>query len=348
MRPKIFVTRRIPQPGLDLLEDHFEVALNEEDRVLTREEILDGLKGKEALLCLLTDFIDGQMIELATSLRVISNYAVGFNNIDVKAATVRGIPVTNTPGVLTETTADLAWALLLCAARRIVEGDAIMRRGKFRGWGPLFHLGKDVYGKTLGVVGAGRIGTAVARRSTGFNMKVLYTDPDPSPELERIGAKRVSLEELLKKADFVTLHVPLVPGTEHLLGEKELRLMKSDAFLINTSRGSVVHEKALVKALRENWIQGAALDVYEKEPAMAEGLPDLENVILAPHIGSATVETRTRMAVMAAGNAIDVILGKRPQHLVNPEVFGGGLGGDEKNLQKGLQNHFPGLPYSPK
>lgn len=322
MKPQIYVTRRLPQPALDRLAEVFEVELNPEDRTLTKAELLQKVRGRDALLCLLTDTIDAEIIHAEPRLRVISNYAVGYNNIDVAAATARRLPVTNTPGVLTETTADLTFALILAVARRIVEGDRLTREGRFPGWGPMFLLGSDVYGKTLGIVGMGRIGEAVTRRAVGFGMRILYVSRHPKPEVERAyGAIRVELESLLRESDFVSIHVPLTEETYHLIAEPQLRQMKPTAFLINTSRGPVVDEKALVVALREKWIGGAGLDVYEREPLLEPGLVELENTVLAPHLGSATIETRTRMAMLAAENAIAVVQNRRPPHCVNPEVF---------------------------
>ena len=255
----------------------------------------------------------------APALKVIANYGVGFEHIDLDAATRRGIPVTNTPGVLTETTADLAFALILATARRVVAGDQRVRQGKFQYWAPLLFLGQEVNGKTLGIIGMGRIGKAVARRAAGFGMKLLYhsrTRLSPLEEQE-LGASLQPLETLLREADFVTLHVPLTPHTRHLIGSRELELMKDSAFLINTARGPVVDEAALVAALRQGQIRGAGLDVYEKEPELSPGLADLENVVLLPHLGSATVETRTRMAVMAAENLLAGLRGDPPPNCLN-------------------------------
>ena len=322
MKPKVFVTRRLPQVSLDRLEEVFEMRVNPEDRVLTREEVIEGVKWCDVLLCLLTDPIDGELMDANPNLKGIANYAVGFNNIDVDAATERGLPVSNTPGVLTDTTADMAWALMFAVARRIVEADKFIRSGEFKGWGPMMLLGGDIYGKTLGVIGVGRIGASVASRAIGFNMKVLYTDVFHNEELEKkVGAKKVEMEELLRESDFVTVHVPLMPETTHLISEKELKMMKKTAYLINNSRGPVIDEKVLVKALKEGWIAGAGLDVYEEEPKMAEGLAECENAVLTPHTASATVETRTGMAMMAAENAIAMIEGRRPPQIVNPEVL---------------------------
>ena len=319
---KIFVTRSIPEPGLKLLEKHHQVEVNPYDRVLSREEIIEGLKGKEGLLCLLTDPIDADVIHSEPKLKMIASYAVGYNNIDIKAATKRGIPVSNTPGVLTDATSDMTWALLFSVARRIVEADKFTRAGKFKGWGPMLMHGQDVTNRTLGVVGAGRIGTAFALKSKGFNMNVLYVDEKKNETLEKeVNAKKVTFDEILKKSDFISLHVPLMPSTHHLIGEKELKMMKKDAILINTSRGPVVDEQALVFALKEKQIFGAGLDVYEHEPEITEELKKLDNIVLQPHSSSATIETRTKMAVMAAENMVAGLKGEIPTNCVNKEVF---------------------------
>jgi D-3-phosphoglycerate dehydrogenase len=299
------------------------VEVNPHDRVLTREELLRAVVGRDGVLCLLTDRIDAEVLGVAKGCKVLANCAVGYDNIDVSAATARGIVVTNTPGVLTDATADLTWALIFAVARRVVEGDRCVRDGEFRGWAPMLFLGGDITGQTLGIVGAGRIGQAVARRSAGFRMKVLYTDPSPRRELEKeIGARRVELDELLRGSDFVTLHTPLVTETRHLIGRREFALMKPTAYLINTARGPIVDEEALVEALREKRIAGAGLDVYENEPELAAGLADLPNVVLLPHLGSASTRTRTRMATMAAQNLLAVLEGRVPPNLVNADVTG--------------------------
>lgn len=319
---KVFVTRKIPEPGIEILRKEFEIEVNPYDRVLPKEEIIKGLKGKDGLLCLLTDSIDADVINSEPKLKMISSYAVGYNNIDIKAATKRGIPVSNTPGVLTDATSDMAWALLFSVARRIVEADKFTRAGKFKGWGPMLMHGQDVTNKTLGVVGAGRIGTAFALKSKGFNMNVLYVDEKKNETLEKeVNAKKVTFDELIKKSDFISLHVPLIPSTHHLIGEKELEMMKKNAVLINTSRGPVVDEQALVFALKEKQIFGAGLDVYEHEPEITEELKKLDNVIIQPHSASATIETRTKMAVMAAENMVAGLKGKVPNNCVNMEVF---------------------------
>ena len=322
MKPKIFVTRRLPQPPLDRLAEAFDVEINPENRVLEKREIIAGARGKDALLCLLTDAIDAEVMDAEPKLRVISNYAVGYNNIDVEAATARKLPVTNTPGVLTDTSADLAFALILASARRVAEGDAFTRAGKFDGWGPLMMLGYDVYGKTLGILGMGRIGTAVAKRAQGFDMRILYVSRTPKPTAEtRYNARRVDMETLLKESDFLSVHAPMTDETHHMIGAAELAKMKPTAFLINTARGPIVDEAALVSALQSGAIAGAGLDVYEREPELAPGLAECENAVLIPHLGSATIETRTKMAELAVENAIAVIEGRRPAHLVNPETF---------------------------
>ena len=325
MKPKIYVTRMLPQAGLDLLAEEYDVEVNPNDRVATREELLAGIRGKDALLALLTDTIDAEVMDAEPRLKVIANYAVGFNNIDVAAATERGIVVTNTPGVLTETTADLAFALLTACARRIVEADKFMRAGKYEGWGPMLFLGRDIHGKTLGLVGFGRIGRAMAQRGRGFGMKILYNDAvRASQELERAyNAEYRELPDLLRESDFVSLHVPLLESTHHLISDAQFELMKTTAIVINTSRGPVVDEKALVRALKAGLISGAGLDVFEWEPQFEPDLERLANVVMVPHIASASVETRTKMATMAAENACAVMRGEMPPNIVNPEVWDG-------------------------
>jgi len=319
---KVFVTREIPTPGLDLLRKEFTVSVNPYDRVLSKEELMKSVQGKDGLLCLLTDQVDRDVIYAEPKLKMIASYAVGYDNIDVSAATERGIPVSNTPGVLTETTAELAWALLFSVARRIVEGDSFTRTGQFKGWAPLLMLGQDATNKTLGIIGAGRIGTAFALKSKGFDMKVIYSDEQRNEQLEReLGAKKVPLPKLLKESDYVSIHVPLMKATHHLIGEKELKMMKKTAVLINTARGPIIDEAALIKALKEHWIFGAGLDVYEKEPEISRELKSLDNVVLQPHTGSGTIETRTKMALMAAENLIEGLKGNIPPNCINKEVF---------------------------
>ncbi len=323
MKPKVFVTRQIPEAGLDLLKEKCELEINREDRVLTKGELIKGVKQSDYLLSLLTDTIDAEIFDANPNLKIVANYAVGYNNIDVEEATKRGIIVTNTPGVLTDTTADFAWALLMAIARRVTEADKYTRAGKFKGWGPMLLLGSDVYGKTLGIVGFGRIGRAIAKRAKGFDMKVLYYDPFRADEETEnlLNVKSVSLEELLKESDYVSIHALLIPETRHLIGAEQLAMMKNTAYLINAARGPIVDEKALAKALKNKQIAGAALDVYEEEPALAPGLAGLDNVVLAPHIASASIETRSKMAVIAAENIIACLEGKKPPTIVNPEVL---------------------------
>jgi len=321
---KVYITRRIPEPGIEMIRKEHDVEVNPYDRVLTREELLQAVKGRDGILCLLTDKIDAEFFDAAgPQLKVVSNYAVGYDNIDVDEATKRGIVVTNTPGVLTETTADLAWALIMSVARRIVEADKFTRAGKYEGWAPMLFLGQDVHGKTLGIVGMGRIGQAVARRAKGFNMKVLYNDIRRIPEeLEKeLNATFASMDEVIENSDFISLHTYLSPETYHLINEEKLKKMKKTAYLINTSRGPVIDEAALVKALKEGWIAGAGLDVYEFEPKLVPGLAECENAVLLPHIASASVETRTKMATMAAENLLAVLAGRMPPNPVNPEVM---------------------------
>ncbi|MCD6512397.1 MAG: D-glycerate dehydrogenase [Thermoplasmata archaeon] len=318
---RIFITRRLPEEGLRMLEGH-DIEIYEGDAPPSKEEIIEGVRNKDALICLLTDKIDSEVMDASPKLKIIANYAVGYDNIDIREATKRGIVVTNTPGVLTETVADLAWALIMSIARRIVEGDEFMREGKFKGWAPMLMLGGDIYGKTLGIIGAGRIGRAVAKRARGFDMKILYYSRKRNEEMESYGGKFVDMETLLKKADFVTLHVPLTEETYHMIGERELKMMKKTAYLINTARGKCVDEDALYRALANREIAGAALDVFENEPSVHEGLLRLKNVVLTPHIGSASYETRSRMAVMVVEDVLAVLNGQKPKNCVNPEVYG--------------------------
>jgi lactate dehydrogenase-like 2-hydroxyacid dehydrogenase len=317
----VYVTRRLPEPAQDFLARQVSrMDVNPEDRALTPKELVENIRGRDGVLCTLNDRIDASVMDAAPSVRAYANYAVGYNNIDVAAAKARGIQVTNTPGVLTDATADLAWTLLFSTARRVVEADAFMRSGRFDGWSPTLFLGVDISGRTLGIVGAGRIGTAVGLRARGFRMEVIYYDPFlRSESLEReAGARKVELPVLLEASDFISLHVPLTDQTHHLIGRAELARMKPTAILINTSRGPVVDEAALVDALRDGRIAGAGLDVYEDEPAMKPGLAGLRNAVLLPHVGSATTGTRTKMGIMAAENLIAALKGERPVNLVNP------------------------------
>lgn len=321
---RVYVTRVIPQPGLDILNTNLKhVSINTADHLLSRKELLENVKGLDGLLPLLTERIDGEVMDTAgPQLKIVANHAVGYDNIDIPAATERGIMVTNTPGVLTHATADFAWTLLFSTARRIAEADVFTRALKYKGWGPMMYLGGDITGRTLGIVGAGRIGAAVALKSRGFDMKILYTDAYQNETLEKeLGARKVEFEELLKESDFVSVHVPLLDTTHHLFDETAFKLMKKTAYLVNTSRGPVVKEAALVKALKSGEIAGAGLDVYEEEPKIHPELIKLQNVVLAPHIASATIETRTNMATMAASNLIEGLKGNTPPNLLNPEVL---------------------------
>jgi len=322
-KPKVLLTGRIPSGVMAVLEKACAVEANREDRPMERARVFDLIQDKDGLLSMITDSVDGELMDRAPRLRMIANMAVGYNNIDVKAATARGIPVSNTPGVLTDATAELAFALILAAARRIADMDRLTRRGEFRFWAPMLFLGTEVTGKTLGIVGLGRIGKAVARRARGFDMRVIYHNRERmgSDEERELQAEYSDMKRLLRESDFVSLHVPLTEETKYLIGEKELAMMKPTAFLINTSRGPVVDEKALVKVLRERKIGGAGLDVYENEPALAPGLTELDNVTLLPHVGSGTLETRTRMASLAVENLLAGLRGDVPPNILNPEVL---------------------------
>ncbi len=323
MDMEVLVTRDIPEPGVEMLEEKYDVDLNQEPRMMEKEEILERIKGKDALLCLLTDEIDREIMGSSSELKVVSNYAVGYDNIDVEAATDLGIAVTNTPGVLTDATAEIAWSLIFAVARNIPQGDKFVRDDKFHGWDPTLMLGHELAGKTLGIIGMGNIGKAVARRSIGFDMDVLYYNRSRKKGIEEeIGAEKVDLETVLAESDIVSLHVPLTEETEGMIGEEEIESMDQNTYLINTARGEVVEEEALVEALESEKIAGAGIDVYADEPYGAN--PDyyeLDNVVLTPHLGSATHRARGEMARMAAQNLIDVLEGKRPEHIVNPEVL---------------------------
>ena len=323
--PRVFVTRIIPDQGLRLIQDCCDVDLWMDELPPSRDVLIEHARGVDGLLTLLTDRIDGEVMDAAgAQLKVISNHAVGFDNIDVQAATQRGIPVGNTPGILTDATADFAFALLLAAARRVVEGERYVHEGKWKTWGPSLLLGHDVHGATLGLIGFGRIGQAMARRARGFNMRVLYHDPSaPQPEPE-LNATATDLETVLSESDFVSLHTPLTPETRGLMNRERIATMKPTAVLINTARGPIVDAAALHEALAEHRIFAAALDVTDPEPIPADSpLLGLDNLIVAPHIASASVATRQKMSLMAAKNLIAGLMGEPLPNCVNPEVYEG-------------------------
>ncbi|HEV3232842.1 MAG TPA: D-glycerate dehydrogenase [Candidatus Dormibacteraeota bacterium] len=316
---RVLVTYPIPDPGLPLLRERFDVAVHGEDPP-AREEVVAEARGCAGMLTLLRDRVDDDLLAALPELRAVSNYAVGYDNIDVAAATRRGVLVTNTPDVLTDATADMAWALLLASARRVGEGERYLRTGSFTGWTPHLLLGADVAGATLGVIGYGRIGQAVARRGTGFGMRILYT-ARRDHQAPGVVAERVPLARLLAESDFVSVNVPLSPETHHLVDEAALRSMKPTAHLVNTARGPVVDEAALARALREGWIAGAGIDVFEREPEVHPDLLRQANAVLAPHLGSATVGARAAMSRVAATNLIQALGGERPANLVNPGAW---------------------------
>ena len=323
---RVLVTRRLPQPAMDRIAEHCEMTLYDGPGAMPRDELLAGIRDKAGAVTLLTDRVDDEFLDAAGSgLRIVANYAVGFDNIDVPACTARGVMASNTPDVLTETTADTAWALMMAAARRVPEGDRLLRRREPWIWGPMMMLGQDVHHKTMGIVGFGRIGHALARRARGFGMRVVYFDVyRPSSELEaELGAEYRGLDDLLAESDFVSLHVNLTEETRHLMNADRLRRMKPTAVLVNTSRGPVIDEAALADALRDGVIFAAGLDVFEKEPEVHPALLELENAVVIPHLGSATVDTRIAMGLLAADNLIAALDGERPPTLLNPDVFEG-------------------------
>lgn len=311
MRAKLYLARPLPAPVMTAIHERFDLTVPPLDRPPGKEQVLAGIREAQAVICTLNERFDAPMLAAAPSLRVIANYAVGYNNIDLDAAKACGVIVTNTPDVLTNATADITWALILAVARRVVEGDQLVRQNRWTGWSPTQMLGVDLADKTLGIIGMGRIGQAVARRAGGFEMKVLYwTRSERSPQPPDASWQRVSFEELLRRSDFLSLHVPLTQETRHLINEGALRLMKPTAFLINAARGPVVDEAALVKALQEHRLAGAGFDVYEKEPELHPGLRELSQVVLLPHLGSATTETRIKMGMMCVENVLAVLEGK--------------------------------------
>lgn len=317
--PRVFISRKISDIGIKKIREFTDDFLVfPYDRPISEKELIENITDAEGLLCLLTDPVTRRVIDAGKRLKIIANYAVGYENIDMEYANKRGILVTNTPGVLTDTTAELAWALLFACARRIVEADRFTKEKRFNGWCPTLFLGTEFKGKTLGIIGVGRIGTAFALKGKGFGMRVLYFDHHKNEVLENeVGAEMVEMEDLLKKSDFISLHIPLTEKTHHLIGEREFALMKPSAYLINTSRGAVIDEKTLIQILKKGRIRGAGLDVYENEPRIPEELIELPNVVLLPHIGSATYETRDKMAETAAENLIAGLSGRTPPNLVN-------------------------------
>jgi glyoxylate reductase len=320
----VLVTRRLPQPAMERIAERCDITLHEGEAAMPRDRLLSEVKGKAGAVTLLTDKVDDDFLDAAGSqLVIVANYAVGFDNIDVDACTRRGVMCSNTPEVLTETTADTAFALIMAAARRIAEGDRFLRGRKGWVWGPMMMLGQDVHHKTIGILGFGRIGQALARRAKGFGMNVIYHDVyRPPPEVEReSGAEFRELDDLLAEADFISIHVNLTPETRHLMNAERLRKMRPTAVLVNTSRGPVIDEAALADALREGVIFGAGLDVFEKEPEVHPELLKLENVVVLPHLGSATVDTRIAMGMLAADNLIAGLEGRRPPTILNPQVW---------------------------
>lgn len=322
-KPSILISRILPEEAVARARSRAVVDLHEADKPLGHTELIARLKGRQGLVCLITDAIDAPLLAACPDLKVVANVAVGFNNIDVAEATKRGVVITNTPDVLTETTADFAWTLLMATARRVVEADRYVREGKFTQWEFMLLLGGDIHGKTLGIIGFGRIGRAMARRARGFDMRVLYQDAvaaDPATERE-LRATRTDTATLLRESDFVTLHTPLLPETQHLINAQSLKTMKKTAYLVNASRGPVVDEAALAQALKEGWIAGAGIDVFEREPEVHPALMGLPNAVLAPHIASASSDTRLKMANLAVDNCLAVLEGKTPPTPVNPEVL---------------------------
>jgi glyoxylate reductase len=321
-KARVYATHQLFEPARKLLEARYDVEYWKGPERPKREQLLARVADKDALVCVLTEKIDEELLAAASKLRIAANVAVGFDNIDVAACTRHTVFASNTPGVVDETTADFAWTLLMAVARRVIEGDYLMRSGRWSGWDLDQLCGGDVWGKTLGIVGFGRIGRAVARRAAGFRMRVLYSDAVRAPAgvEKELHAEHVEMDRVFAEADFVSLHVPLLPETRGLISSKRLATMKPTAYLINTSRGPVVDEAALVAALEAKQIAGAALDVYEREPQVHPKLVDRRDVVLAPHIASASVETRTKMAVMAAENVIAALEGQRPPNALNPEL----------------------------
>ncbi|CAN7639533.1 2-hydroxyacid dehydrogenase [Caballeronia sp. LjRoot31] len=322
-KSSVYVTRMIPQQTIDTLRERYDVEVNPHDRALTKEELLQAVRRRDAVISLLTDKIDGEVLDAAgPQCKIIANYAVGFNNFDLDAATARGVIMTNTPGVLDDATATHAWALLLATARRISESERYVRAGRWHGWAPMAFIGQDVDNTTLGVAGLGRIGSKFARKAAAFDMNIIYTDAKPNAEFERqYNARFVDKTTLLRESDYLSLHLPLLPETHHYIGAAELSAMKPTAVLINAARGPLVDEKALVAALKQNVIWGAGLDVFEDEPVLAPGLAELDNVVIVPHIASATTQTRLAMGKIVTDNVIRVLSGEAPLNCINLQVL---------------------------
>ena len=324
MQPKIYITRRIPESGIKLLQESCDVEIWDSDDVVPRDVFLKAISDKDAVLCLLTDKVDAETMDVAKSVKIFANMAVGFDNIDVEECTKRGVMASNTPGVLTDTTADFAFTLLMAAARRIREGHEFVQAGKWETWGPLLLMGQDIHHATLGLIGLGRIGTEMARRGQGFSMRVLYNDVVRREDLEQeLGLEYADFDTVLQESDFVSMHVPYMPATHHLISTEQLAMMKQTAVLINTARGPIVDPQALYTALKSGEIWAAGLDVTDPEPIpMDDPLLTLDNCLIAPHIASASFNTRSDMSELAANNILAALSGERPPTILNPDVLG--------------------------
>ena len=324
MQPKIYITRRIPESGIKLLQESCDVEIWDSDDVVPRDVFLKAISDKDAVLCLLTDKVDAETMDVAKNVKIFANMAVGFDNIDVDECTKRGVMASNTPGVLTDTTADFAFTLLMAAARRIREGHEFIQAGKWETWGPLLLMGQDIHHATLGLIGLGRIGTEMARRGQGFSMRVIYNDVVRREDLEQeLGLEYADFDTVLRESDFVSMHVPYMPATHHLISTEQLAMMKQSAVLINTARGPIVDPQALYTALKSGEIWAAGLDVTDPEPIpMDDPLLTLDNCLIAPHIASASFNTRSDMSELAANNILAALSGERPPTILNPDVLG--------------------------
>ncbi len=324
MQPKVYITRRIPESGIKLLQESCDVEIWDSDDVVPRDVFLKAISNKDAVLCLLTDKVDAETMDVAKSVKIFANMAVGFDNIDVEECTKRGVMASNTPGVLTDTTADFAFTLLMAAARRIREGHEFIQAGKWETWGPLLLMGQDIHHATLGLIGLGRIGTEMARRGQGFSMRVIYNDVVQREDLEQeLGLEYADFDTVLQESDFVSMHVPYMPATHHLISTEQLAMMKQSAVLINTARGPIVDPQALYTALKSGEIWAAGLDVTDPEPIpMDDPLLTLDNCLIAPHIASASFNTRSDMSELAANNILAALSGERPSTILNPDVLG--------------------------